>query len=179
VVIPERPGAFKQLYAKVYPRNVTEFSYRYNNGEEGGATVFISVETEPGAGEAEALVRNLKRDGIEAVDLSDNEMAKSHTRYLVGGRPAQPIQGEKLFRFEFPERPGALKHFLDCLPDDWSVTLFHYRNHGTDVGKVLTGITLPSDLAQAEADSAWAAFLEAVGYSYTDETDNSAALFVQ
>ena len=185
VVIPERPGAFKQLYGHIYPRNVTEFSYRaktngVGGGDTDGATIFISVATEPERpDEVAKLVTELVAAGFDAVDLSSNEMAKSHTRYLVGGRPSACIEGERLYRFEFPERPGALKHFLDCLHQDWAVTLFHYRNHGTDVGKVLAGITLPTTLSAADQERAWTDFLSKVGFVHTDETNNAAALFVQ
>ncbi|CAM9814404.1 unnamed protein product, partial [Phaeothamnion confervicola] len=140
VAIPERPGAFRQLYAELFPRNVTEFSYRYRDPAH--ADIMISFQALPGvgrAGDAAAVRRRLADHGYQVLDLSDNELAKVHARHLVGGR-SPGVRHERLYRFEFPEAPGALSRFLDALAGGWNVSLFHYRNHGSDFGRVLAGL---------------------------------------
>jgi threonine dehydratase len=163
--IPERPGSFKQFCRLIGKRNVTEFNYRYADPPD--AHVFVGVEVRDRA-EIDRLLATLERHGIRALDLSENEMAKLHIRHLVGGRAPQ-AENEVLYRFEFPERPGALMRFLDSMRQDWNISLFHYRNHGADYGRVLTGIQVPPRDARA-----FRQFLDRLGYAYWDETGNPA-----
>jgi threonine dehydratase len=165
VTIPERPGSFKHFCAMLGSRNVTEFNYRYADPEQ--AHVFVGVQVRD-QHETERLVRKLRRKHLPTQDLSDNEMAKLHVRHLVGGR-AQRVVDEQLFRFEFPERPGALMKFLESLSHNWNISLFHYRNHGADYGRVLVGIQVPP-----RDQGAFRRFLAKLGYTYVDETGNPA-----
>jgi threonine dehydratase len=165
VTIPERPGSFKHFCATLGSRSVTEFNYRYADPEQ--AHVFVGVQVRDRR-ETEQLVRRLRREHLPTEDLSDNEMAKLHVRHLVGGRAPHVID-EQLFRFEFPERPGALMKFLDSMSHNWNISLFHYRNHGADYGRVLVGIQVPSPDRRA-----FRRFLAKLGYTYVDETGNSA-----
>jgi threonine dehydratase len=165
VTIPERPGSFKHFCAMLGSRNVTEFNYRY--ADAGQAHVFVGVQVRDRR-ETERLVRKLRRERLPTEDLSDNEMAKLHVRHLVGGRAPHVID-EQLFRFEFPERPGALMKFLDSMSHNWNISLFHYRNHGADYGRVLVGIQVPP-----RDRAAFRKFLATLGYNYVDETGNSA-----
>jgi threonine dehydratase len=169
-LIPERPGSFKTFCSLIGPRNVTEFNYRY--GDAATAAIFVGVQINNRAEIAEIL-KNLREGGIEAIDLSDNETAKLHIRHLVGGH-APAADHERLFRFEFPERPGALMRFLERLRSDWNISLFHYRNHGADSGRILAGIQVPD-----EDEAEFRDFLENLGYPYEEETDNPACrLFI-
>jgi len=164
VTIPEKPGSFKKFCAALGARSVTEFNYRIADSKE--AHIFVGV----GVGsrlERTRLVNGLRRQGLKTVDLSDNEMAKWHVRHMVGGRA--PAANELLYRFEFPERPGALSKFLTNMRSDWNISLFHYRNHGADYGRVLVGMQVP----RAEM-GAFRAFLRKLGYPYADETRNPA-----
>ena len=171
VTIPERPGSFKALCTAIGPRNVTELNYRMAGGERAHVFVGLAVHDR---GENTRIVRALADAGFRATDLSDNEMAKLHVRHLVGGPSAQAGH-ERLYRFEFPERPGALLRFLSHMRSDWNVTLFHYRNHGADHGRVLVGIEVPDD-----ARAGWERFLRTLGYPFFDESDNAAyALFLR
>jgi threonine dehydratase len=165
VTIPERPGSFREFCAVVGRRNITEFNYRYADARD--AHVFVGVEVEK-PGQTQALLAVLRKKGLPALDLSDNEMAKLHVRHLVGGR-APAAHDERLFRFEFPERPGALLNFLDHLRSDWNISLFHYRNHGADYGRVLAGIQVPQ-----KDDLKFRRFLAELGYRHQDETKNPA-----
>ena len=166
VTIPERRGSFRQFCEALGDRSVTEFNYRYLGGHE--AHVYVGIQLGGKSGERAALIADLERAGYAAVDLTHNELAKIHTRHLVGGRSDQ-AGGERVFSFDFPERPGALRSFLDRLSPDLNITLFHYRNHGAAVGRVLAG------LQHAGGDAAKIRrFLDEVGYSYRDETDNPA-----
>jgi threonine dehydratase len=172
VTIPERPGSFKKFCATLGRRNVTEFNYRIADARE--AHIFVGVEVQ-GRDETGKLVGTLRRHGLKTLDLSDNEMAKWHVRHMVGGRaPAPRASGkrksvEMLYRFEFPERPGALGRFLTSMRSDWNISLFHYRNHGADYGRVLVGMQVPrSEMPEFRA------FLEKLGYPYADETRNPA-----
>ncbi|HVO50348.1 MAG TPA: threonine ammonia-lyase, biosynthetic [Thermoanaerobaculia bacterium] len=165
VTIPERPGSFREFCSIVGRRNVTEFNYRYADATD--AHVFVGVEVESPRQTA-SLITALKRRGLPVLDLSENEMAKLHVRHLVGGR-APAAHDERLFRFEFPERPGALLNFLDHLRSDWNISLFHYRNHGADYGRVLAGIQVPKG-----DDAKFRRFLGELGYRHTDETRNPA-----
>jgi len=165
VSIPERPGSFREFCALLGNRNVTEFNYRFANAET--AHIFVGVEV-TGRDEARKLLTAFRRAKIEAFDLTDNEMAKLHVRHLVGGR-APSAKNEILYRFEFPERPGALMRFLNSMSAGWNISLFHYRNHGADYGRVLVGMQVPP------ADKAdFRRFLDRLGYTCVDETDNPA-----
>ncbi len=165
--IPERPGAFRAFCAALGEVSVTEFNYRLAPGAE--AHVFVGVRTDDGAG----LLGRLREAGYEALDLTDNETAKLHVRHMVGGRA--PVAGERLVSFEFPERAGALGGFLGAMEHPWNISLFHYRNHGSDVGRVLAGIQVPTG-----DETAFAGFLSRVGFEWTDVTDDPAcALFLK
>jgi threonine dehydratase len=165
VTIPERPGSFRTFCSLIGARNITEFNYRYATAAE--AHVFVGVQVRDRS-ETEALVDTLKRHGLEALDFTDNELAKLHVRHLVGGH-APAVEDEILYRFEFPERPGALMRFLEAMGGGWNISLFHYRNHGADYGRVLVGMQVPpSDKKKFEA------FLEALGYPYVEESRNPA-----
>jgi threonine dehydratase len=171
VTIPERPGSFKKFCATLGARSVTEFNYRIAASRE--AHIFVGVEVHSRE-ETGRLVRTLRRNGLETLDLSDNEMAKWHVRHMVGGRAPggkgkTAARNELLYRFEFPERPGALSRFLASMRSDWNISLFHYRNHGADYGRVLVGMQVPR-----EEMSAFKAFLRKLGYPYADETRNPA-----
>ena len=165
VTIPEQPGAFRAFCAAVGPRVVTEFNYRYRAGAE--AHIFVGVGTSSRA-DAAALQAQLEAHGYPVVDLSDDELAKLHVRHLGGGRSAE-VRGERPCRFEFPERPGALLNFLDKLGGRWNISLFHYRNHGADFGRVLAAFEVPDDdLPQFDA------FLAGLGYAYELQTESVA-----
>jgi threonine dehydratase len=165
VTIPERPGSFRALCALLGKRNVTEFNYRFAAGRD--AHVFLGVSV-GGHDETERLIASLAKHGMPATDLSDNEMAKLHGRHLVGGRSPSRV-AEMLYRFEFPERPGALMNFLTRMGSGWNISLFHYRNHGADVGRVLVGLQVPEG-----ERAAFRRFLRELGYDYSDESRNPA-----
>jgi threonine dehydratase len=165
VSIPERPGAFREFIELVGKRSVPEFNYRYADPEV--AHLFVGLQV-TGRQETAELLAELKRRRIDAFDLTDNEMAKLHVRHLVGGH-APAAENEILYRFEFPERPGALLKFLDSMSAGWNISLFHYRNHGADSGRVLVGMQVPpADKAQFRR------FLDRLGYDYVNETGNPA-----
>ncbi|HEX5768506.1 MAG TPA: threonine ammonia-lyase, biosynthetic [Burkholderiales bacterium] len=165
VTIPERPGSFRKFCALLGARNVTEFNYRIADSKD--AHIFVGIEVQ-GRNETARIVRNLRRHGLTTLDLSDNEMAKLHARHMVGGR-APFAKNELLYRFEFPERPGALMRFLEAMRGGWNISLFHYRNQGADYGRVLVGIQVPrNELGQFRT------FLKKLGYPYADETRNPA-----
>ncbi len=165
VTIPERPGSFRQFCALLGKRNVTEFNYRYADSKV--AHLFVGIEVSD-RHETAQLLRAMHKRRIEAYDLSNNEMAKVHVRHLVGGH-APAAENEILYRFEFPERPGALMQFLNSMSRGWNISLFHYRNHGADYGRVLVGMQVPpSDKA------AFRGFLDRLGYPYVEETANPA-----
>ncbi|MCJ1391020.1 Threonine dehydratase biosynthetic, chloroplastic [Xylographa bjoerkii] len=165
VNIPERPGAFAELVKAVLPQAVTEFSYRYAREQSANIFMGISVNGSSRTSELANLIHRLDGDGMTATDLSGDELAKSHIRYLVGGRSG--VQNERLYMFEFPERPGALIKFLTTLRPNQNISLFHYRNHGGDVGKVLAGIQCPKD-EQDELEG----FLVKLGYPFSECTDS-------
>ena len=167
VTIPERPGSFRELCALLGSRSVTEFNYRYAPGGE--AHVFLGVSVS-GREETRKLLALLSRRGMKATDLSDNELAKQHVRHLVGGRTQ--AKDEMLYRFEFPERPGALMRFLEGMGSGWNISLFHYRNQGGDVGRVLVGLQVPE-----KGRAAFRRFLRELGYDYADESRNPAYRF--
>ena len=166
VTIPEVPGSFRAFCHALGPRAITEFNYRYANSRE--AHVFAGVELRDGEEDRERLIERLRERQCPVIDMSDNEMAKLHVRYMVGGH-APEISNERLYRFEFPERPGALLHFLTRMSQGWNISLFHYRNHGADYGRVLVGMQVPDgDMAEFQA------FLDGLGYAYWEETENPA-----
>ncbi len=165
VTIPEKPGSFRNFLSRVGHRSITEFNYRY--GGPGQAHIFVGIEV-AGPRDTADILRELHRRGIESYDLTNNEMAKLHIRHLAGGH-APEVEDEILYRFEFPERPGALMNFLNSMSGAWNISLFHYRNHGADYGRVLAGMQVP-----ASDKAAFAAFLEGLGYRYVEETGNVA-----
>ena len=165
VTIPEERGSFRRFCAEVGERSVTEFNYRISDSAE--AHVFVGIETRH-RGEASEIAGGFERAGFTTLDLTDDELAKVHLRHLVGGK-SHHAHDEVLYRFEFPERPGALMRFLTNMRPDWNISLFHYRNHGADYGRVLVGMQVP-----AGDQPAFAAFLDDLGYRYWDETANPA-----
>jgi threonine dehydratase len=165
VTIPETPGSFRKFCALLGKRNITEFNYRYADFKV--AHVFVGIQVRDQM-ETSELVGKLQRNKLATLDLSDNEMAKLHVRHLVGGR-APEAKDEIMFRFEFPERPGALMNFLNSMNHSWNISLFHYRNHGADYGRVLVGMQVPH-----HDKKALKTFLDTLGYRYWDESDNPA-----
>jgi threonine dehydratase len=166
VTIPERPGSYRRFIQALGRRSITEFNYRFADRRE--AQIFVGVELLEGEDEKRRVLEILRSQGYPVLDLSDDEMAKTHVRYMVGGR-VPGLTDEVLYRFQFPERPGALLKFLNGLSSDWNVSLFHYRNHGADYGRVLAGIQVP------EIDRArFKGCLDELGYPHWDETDNPA-----
>lgn len=166
VTIPERPGSFREFCQAIGKRSISEFNYRYADSH--AAQVFAGVKISGGKPEREALLNDLRAQDYSFIDMSDNEVAKIHLRYMVGGH-GQGVENELLYRFMFPERPGALLHFLNSMAGGWNISLFHYRNHGSDFGRVLVGIQVPPNERRAFSE-----FLEKLGYEYWDETDNPA-----
>jgi threonine dehydratase len=166
VGIPEQKGSFLHFCQMIGDRHVTEFNYRRHGGDQ--AQVFVGLELRDGAQDRHHLIDRLKQEGFDVVDLTDNEVAKSHVRHMVGG--IQPdLPDERLYRFEFPERRGALLDFLRSVGVDWNISLFHYRNHSSDYGRVLVAVQVPaSTLANFRRH------VDELGYRYWDETDNDA-----
>jgi threonine dehydratase len=170
VTIPEKPGSYRKFLSLLGARSLTEFNYRF--GDTAEAQVFVGIAVHDRA-ETAQIIRNLQRNGLKTVDLSDNEMAKLHVRHMVGGRAPQVLKkdapDERLYRFEFPERPGALARFLDSMRGRWNISLFHYRNQGADYGRVLVGMQVPRKEA-----AEFTTFLDSLGYPYADESKNPA-----
>jgi threonine dehydratase len=166
VQMPEAPGSFLRFCELLGKRSVTEFNYRYSDVK--AAQVFVSLALSQGRAERDALLAEIVAAGFAARDMTDNEMAKLHVRYMVGGH-AHGLADEKLYRFEFPERPGALLKFLQAIGTQWNVSLFHYRNHGSDHGRVLAGIQVPP-----ETQVDFFLHVNELQYAYTEETDNPA-----
>lgn len=164
--IPEKPGSFRHFCEVLGRRSITEFNYRYS--DTGKAHIFVGIQLTNGTTEREQMLDTLRANTFPAIDLSDNETAKLHVRHMVGGT-SRDLANERLFRFEFPERPGALLDFLNAIGTRWNITLFHYRNHGSDYGRVLAGIACSdSDLNTLEHH------LTALGYAHWQESDNPA-----
>ncbi|UVW29160.1 threonine ammonia-lyase, biosynthetic [Massilia sp. H6] len=163
VTIPEQRGSFRRFCALVGPRNVTEFNYRISDARE--AHIFVGVQV-GSRSESGLLARTFEEHDFRTLDLTHDELAKLHIRHLVGGKSAL-AQDELLYRFEFPERPGALMRFLDSMAPNWNISLFHYRNQGGDVGRILVGLQVPV----AEMDE-FRQFLATLGYRYWDESAN-------
>jgi threonine dehydratase len=166
VEIPEQKGSFLRFCEALGRRGVTEFNYRYNEGA--AAQLFVGLALSDGKKEKEAIFKTLKDGGYSVVDMSDNEMAKLHVRFMVGGH-ARGIANERLFRFEFPERPGALLKFLHAIGTQWNITLFHYRNHGSDYGRILAGVQIPAN-ERVDFDL----HVRELKYAYAEETENPA-----
>ncbi|MCP5141948.1 MAG: threonine ammonia-lyase, biosynthetic [Gammaproteobacteria bacterium] len=166
VTIPERPGSFLDFLNAIGRRGVTEFNYRYKDADR--AHVFAGIELSGGREEKQEIIAALTALDYPVTDLTDNEMAKLHVRYMVGGA-ASGVTDEIVYRFEFPERPGALLRFLASLAKGWNISLFHYRNHGSAYGRVLVGLQVPKGERKR-----FEAFLTKLGYSYWDETGNPA-----
>ncbi|HEY0721317.1 MAG TPA: threonine ammonia-lyase, biosynthetic, partial [Gammaproteobacteria bacterium] len=163
VTIPERPGSFRRFCEALGTRAITEFNYRFADASD--AHIFVGVQLAGGENEKNGLIAELRAGGYPVLDMSDNEMAKLHMRYMVGGRAS--VTNERLLRFEFPERPGALLHFLNRMGAHWNISLFHYRNHGAAYGRVLAGIQVPP-----EEDEKFRTFLQQVDYPFWEESGN-------
>jgi threonine dehydratase len=169
--IAESPGSFRRFCDALGRRSITEFNYRYS--DKSNAHIFVGVQLARGLAERREILGSLQQAGYPVVDLSDNEMAKLHVRHMVGGR-APAVENERLFRFEFPERPGALLSFLQAIGTRWNISLFHYRNHGSDYGRILAGIDVaPEDTEELESH------LAELAYPHWEESDNPAyAMFL-
>jgi threonine dehydratase len=176
VTIPEERGSFKRFCELIGtlpggPRNVTEFNYRISDSAQ--AHVFVGLTTH-GKGESIRIAANFTRHGFEALDLTHDELAKEHIRHMVGGHSAL-ARDERLLRFVFPERPGALMKFLSYMRPGWNISLFHYRNQGADYGRILVGLQVPKS-----DNKAFKVFLDTLGYPFVEETDNPVyRLFLQ
>jgi threonine dehydratase len=166
VTIPEAPGSYRAFIRLLGERAITEFNYRYAHGAS--AQIFVGVKLKQGEAEKREIIAMLRQSVEAVVDMTDNELAKLHVRYMVGGRAAH-LRDELIYRFQFPERPGALLQFLEGLREDWNISLFHYRNHGADYGRVLAGIQVPP-----ANRGLFLNFLDELGYPYWDETENPA-----
>ena len=162
VTIPEEPGSFLKFCEMLDNSSITEFNYRYSTKKD--AHIFVGIKLSKGEVEKQALISRLSKS-FEVIDMSDNSMAKTHIRYMVGGHAN--AENEVIYRFEFPERPGALLNFLKKVKTKWNISLFHYRNHGADFGRVLIGLQV-DDVADLEAR------FDEIGYYYQNETDNKA-----
>lgn len=166
VSIPERPGSFRTFCRALEMREITEFNYRYADSEQ--AHVFVGIKLPSGDEEREKLVGSLRSLGYPVDDLTDNEVAKIHIRHMVGGH-GKGVSNERVFLFQFPERPGALLNFLNKLGQRWNISMFHYRNHGSAYGRVLVGLQIP-----ASDDRKVNAFLDKLGYHFSEDSDNPA-----
>ena len=166
IMIPERPGSFRKLCRDLGSRLITEFNYRYADDNE--AHIFVGVQLKNGVDEKNILMKQLEEKGYDVVDLSDNAIAKMHIRYMVGGHAPQ-AENELIYRFEFPERSGALLHFLSEMGEDWNISLFHYRNHGAAYGRVLMGFQVHNEQKENFQN-----FINKLGIPYWDETKNPA-----
>jgi len=165
VTIPEQPGSFLDFCETIGLRGITEFNYRY--ADHSDAHLFVGIALKDGLAEKEGILSELREHGFPVSDLSSNDMARLHIRHMVGGRAN--VENEQLYRFEFPERPGALLQFLRGMKTDWNISLFHYRNYGSEYGRVLMGIQV-SD----EDSMRFQRFLADTGYSYQSEANNIA-----
>jgi threonine dehydratase len=165
VTVPEARGSFKRFCEAIGPRNITEFNYRIADAKEAHLFVGVSIRNQQ---EVKSLVAHFNKSGFPTIDMTDDEMAKLHVRHLVGGRSALAKE-ERMYRFEFPERPGALMAFLKSMSPNWNISLFHYRNHGADVGRILVGLQVPKN-----EEARFKKFLATLGFAHTDETKNPA-----
>ena len=165
VTIPEQPGSFLTFCRLIGKRTITEFNYRYSNSER--AHIFVGLKFQNADKEKATVIQQLENNGYAMMDISNNEMAKLHLRHMIGGPAA--IAEERLFRFQFPERPGALLEFLESMQRNWNISLFHYRNHGAAYGRILVGIQVPDhELEELNA------VIDKLGYVYYDESNNPA-----
>jgi threonine dehydratase len=165
VTIPEERGSFKRFCEQIGPRNVTEFVYRISDEREAHVFVGLQISNRDESGK---ITKNFQKNGFRALDLTHDELAKLHVRHLVGGK--SPLaHDELLYRFEFPERPGALMRFLDSMAPNWNISLFHYRNQGGDVGRILVGLQVPKKEMKSFRE-----FLSTLGYRHWDESENPA-----
>jgi threonine dehydratase len=167
-IIDEKPGSFRTFCEIISDKSITEFNYRYSNPTK--AQIFVGIKVSDIDKEKNQIIDTLTDKGYETNDLSDNELAKLHIRYMVGGN-GDKVSNERLFRFQFPERPGALLAFLNTMGQQWNISLFHYRNHGSAFGRVLIGIQVPK-----EDNEKFSHYLEQLDYPYWEETDNIAYL---
>ena len=167
VTVPERPGSFKQFCSTLGKRNITEFNYRY--ADASSAQVFVGLSVVPGGGDLAGLLDDLEQRGYTTEDLTDNEVAKLHIRHMVGGHAPEPLSNERVYRVEFPERPGALLKFLSGLGQRWNISMFHYRNHGAAYARILVGVQVP----QAERRQ-FEQVLERINFRFWEETENRA-----
>jgi threonine dehydratase len=165
VTIPEEPGSFRNFCQALGKRFITEFNYRYADARQ--AHVFAGIRLDGGEEERHAIIGQLRTEGFPVEDLTDSEIAKLHIRYMVGGHAAG-LKDEVLYRFQFPERPGALLKFLTSMGKRWNISLFHYRNHGADYGRVLAGIQVP-----VESRKEFQRFLDDLGYRYWEESGST------
>jgi threonine dehydratase len=165
IAIPEERGSFKRLCSLIGTRNVTEFNYRISDSKK--ANIFIGISTQQ-QGDSTIIAKEFIKSGFDTIDLTTDELAKSHLRHMVGGRSSL-ADNELLYRFEFPERPGALMNFLNAMSPHWNISLFHYRNHGGDYGKILVGMQVPKKNTKELND-----FLKGTGYRYWDESQHPA-----
>lgn len=165
VTIPENPGSLCQFCNTLGDRSISEFNYRIADAHQ--AHIFVGVKVKNRA-DAQEIAQNFERDGFKTLDLTDDELSKMHLRHMVGGKSAL-AHDELLYRFEFPERPRALTNFVSAMSPNWNISLFHYRNHGADYGRIVVGMQVPQrEMAQ------WEAFLETLGYRYWNESNNPA-----
>ena len=165
VTIPEERGSFKRFCSLLGQRNVTEFNYRIADSKQ--AYIFVGIGTQKSSDSAQ-IAKTFKKSGFNTIDLTQDELAKTHLRHMVGGRSVL-AQNELLYRFEFPEKPGALMSFLSAMAPNWNISLFHYRNHGADYGRILVGLQVPPSEKKAFKE-----FLKTSGYRHWDESDNPA-----
>jgi threonine dehydratase len=165
VEIPEQPGSFLRFCQALGSRTVTEFNYRFGRKER--AQIFVGFGLTRGREERDEVIATLRTAGYGVTDMTDNEIAKLHVRYMVGGHVNGNVANERLYRFEFPERKGALLEFLQAVGTRWNITLFHYRNHGSDYGRVLAGIDVPAGDTAEFLDH-----LNVLHYTYSEETNN-------
>src|SRR5690606_15417814 len=168
--IPERPGAYNDVCKALGKRNINEFNYRYADNH--AAKIFVGIQVSGGGQDRHELVAELTEQGYAVVDMTENEVAKLHIRHMVGGHAPNGVNDEVVYRFEFPERPGALYNFLTKAAGRWNISMFHYRNHGSASGRVLVGMQVPkNERTQVKK------FLDELGYPYQDETANDAYQF--
>ena len=167
VTVPEQPGSFRAFCGAMGRRSITEFNYRY--ADAGSAQVFVGLSVIPGGDDLQDLLQNLEKQGYEAEDMTNNEVAKLHIRHMVGGHAPKAAANERVYRFEFPERPGALLKFLSGLGQRWNISMFHYRNHGAAYGRILVGLQVARGEIKALEKT-----LDQINYRYWDETNNRA-----
>jgi threonine dehydratase len=165
VTIPEERGSFRRFCAALGQHNITEFNYRIGDARQ--AHIFVGVQT-AARNERDALAAAFRAQDFDVLDLGDDELAKLHLRHMIGGRSTL-ARDERLYRFDFPERPGALTRFLERMHPNWNISLFHYRNHGADQGRILVGLQVPTDERLL-----FQRFLDTLGYPYCDESDHPA-----